>query len=817
MLKLQIPTHLFSHPQISRRTRCFVIAALCASVVVGWSSNSKAEESINPSIKQFLTANCMDCHEGDSSEADFDITKLVANLNDAENHINWVKAWDRIAEGEMPPPEDYEVAPEKRKQFLNETKRWMVSYQQKQDAQKGRVHSRRLTNLQVERSLHHILGVDIPLTTLVPDEMRTDGFTTVADGQSMSHFQLEQHLSMVDAALDESFRRAVTKADQYNVDLNAVRIARKGNKGRNRYPELLDGEAVTWSSGLEFYGRIGTTAVKESGWYEISVTAKSLKQPEDKGVWCMVRTGPCVSSAPLLNWVGSFEATPEFQTWTYRTWIERRHMLEIRPGDTRLKKAGFRGGQVGAGEGGPQNVPGVAMSRITMKRIHLGPNDEQIRQLLFDDLKLEMPRKKGQTAKLNPQQPHEKATQLMTRFATRAFRRPVTENEISSYISLVHQALMQEVPFLDSLKLGYRALLCSPRFLYLNEKPGQLDDYAIASRLSYFLWAAPPDAELLKLAAQKQIHKPEVLKQQVKRMLKGENSLRFVKDFTHQWLDLSEIDFTQPDRRLYYKFDNVVMHSMVEETHQFVHELLTKNRSITDSINGNYTYLNSHLARFYNIKGVTVTGDQFQRVNLPKNSHRGGLLTQGAILKVTANGTNTSPVVRGVWVSERLLGQPIPKPSGSIPAIEPDIRGAKTIREMLEKHKDDPNCASCHKKIDPPGFALESFDAAGQWRTNYTVYQKRKRVKGPKVDPTATLIGGQSFETIEQFQKLIAENPQKLAKNLAEKFLTYGTGESTRFADREAIDHLVASTSDNNYGFASLLEAVVCSDLFLTK
>jgi hypothetical protein len=258
-----------------------------------------------------------------------------------------------------------------------------------------------------------------------------------------------------------------------------------------------------------------------------------------------------------------------------------------------------------------------------------------------------------------------------------------------------------------------------------------------------------------------------------------------------------------------------VQNSMLDETHTYLETMLRDNLSVTHLLQSDYTFLNSRLARFYDIKGVE--GDSLQRVALQPKSHRGGVLTQGAILKVTANGSNTSPVVRGVWVSEQLLGVPIPPPPDNVPAIEPDIRGATTIREQLAKHRSQPSCASCHVKIDPPGFALENFDPAGQWRERYTQSVGGRRSAGAKVNASYVMPDGREFADVDDFRALVIAEPRKLAANVAEKLLVYGTGAPITFADREAIERIADESAKENYGFRSIVDAVITSPVFLSK
>lgn len=289
-----------------------------------------------------------------------------------------------------------------------------------------------------------------------------------------------------------------------------------------------------------------------------------------------------------------------------------------------------------------------------------------------------------------------------------------------------------------------------------------------------------------------------MLREQVERLLSGPRGRQFVVDFAAQWLDLELIDFTEPDSKLFPDFDAIVQNSMLDETHTYLTTMLRKNQSVTRLVTSDYTFLNSRLARFYDLRGVA--GDELQQIKLEPGSHRGGVLTQGAVLKVTANGSNTSPVVRGVWVSERLMGVPIPPPPDNVPAIEPDIRGATSVREQLAKHRSQDTCASCHVKIDPPGFALENFDPAGRWREKYVLLSAGKRTQGPKIDASYQMPDGRKFENVDDFRGLLADQPRELAANLAEKLLAYGTGGPVSFADREKVDRIVDAAAKEDFG-----------------
>ncbi len=746
------------------RIRASVVLAVPLLLAIQTYAVGPSLEGQPSQVGQFVEQNCFDCHQGAQADGGLDLARLDADLADSKTMERWVRIFDRVQAGEMPPEDAGELDSDDAAEFLEATSTWLGDTQRSEHAELGRVRSRRLTSIQLERTLHDLLAIDVPLASLMPEEQRTDGFTNIAEGQTMSHFQLESHLSVIDAALDAAFDRVTDDDQDWSRQYTARALARENPRRRCRDPEMIDGNAVVWSSGLIFYGRITSTTARKSGWYRITLTASAMKQPKDHGVWCTVRSGRCTSGAPLLSWIGSFEATDEPTERSFEAWIPAGHMLEIRPGDATLKRARFQGGQVGAGEGEPQNVPGVALHSMRIEEIHPGGDVALAQRHLFGEMKVEIDHRR-QKVRLTSDEPSKAAVKQLRAFAERAFRRPTSEQDLKPYLRMLRRSIAQGDDPIDALRAGYRAILCSPRFLYFVEPAGPLDDYAIASRLSYLLWGSMPDQQLMKLAKEGKLRDAEALSSQVERMLKGSHGRQFIRDFAGQWLDLVDIDFTEPDRKLYPDFDILVQNAMLSETHLFLQTLLETNASATELVESDFTFLNSRLARFYDIKGVE--GDQMRRVLLAADSHRGGLMAQGSILKVTANGTDTSPVLRGVWVSERILGTPIPPPPESVPAVEPDIRGATTIREQLQKHLSDVSCAGCHQNIDPPGYALENFDAAGQWRNNYL--RNGKSDKRMPIDASFTLADGREFNDFDEFRDLLCTRPPSHRPELCRK------------------------------------------------
>ena len=308
------------------------------------------------------------------------------------------------------------------------------------------------------------------------------------------------------------------------------------------------------------------------------------------------------------------------------------------------------------------------------------------------------------------------AERLLKEFVREAYRRPVGDAEAKRFLPVVRTALKKGNDFTDSMIAAYTAVLCSPEFVYLEEKPGRLDDHALAARLSFFLWNSAPDTELRRTADRGELRRPEILRAQTERMLAHPKSQQFVEAFLDYWLDLRKMQATAPDAELYsdYYLDDLLTESALAETHAFFAELLRDDLPARNLVASDFAMLNEKLAAHYGLP--PVQGVALRKTSLPKESVRGGLMTQASVLKVTANGTTTSPVIRGAWIMERILGQPLPPPPASVAAIDPDIRGATTIRQQLAKHSNQESCASCHRKMDPPGFALESFDVMGGWR-----------------------------------------------------------------------------------------------------
>lgn len=418
------------------------------------------------------------------------------------------------------------------------------------------------------------------------------------------------------------------------------------------------------------------------------------------------------------------------------------------------------------------------------------------------------------------------ADRLIRAFLPRAFRRPPQPDEADYFVKFAHDRLARGVPFGEAVLASYKAILCSPHVLFLPAKPGPLSDHALASRLSYFLWSSTPDHELLTVADKGELRKPPTLRAQVERMLADPKAERFVENFTGQWLDLRKVLSMKPDEH-YLEYDDPLGWSLPQETTRVFAEMLSADRSVTEFVHSDWTFVNQRLAKHYGI--ADVFGMEFRKVALKPEYHRGGFMTHASILKATANGSYTSPVKRGVWVLERIIGTPPDPPPPDVAAIEPDIRGATTLRQQLEKHRALTTCAGCHAKIDPPGFALESYDVIGGWRQEYRAAQHgtvKPLVNYPElkhvyfsapVETASTTAAGEPFNDLDDYKRLLLKDPEQIARTVARKLLIYGTGADIQFADRESIEQIVAAARKKNLGLRTLLHEVIQSRVFLNK
>jgi len=827
----------------------------------------------------FLDAHCYVCHNAETKNGNLDLTALQFDTNDPKAFALWVKVHDRVQSGEMPPPEMGKIPETARAPFLRTLATPMIAADARRARQGGRAVWRRMNRYEYENTVRDLLGAPwLQIKEMLPEDGQAFRFNKVGDALDVSHVQMGRYLAAADYALREAMAQQATRPEAkvmryYARDQRDFAKYAAQTDGAERSTFLITGGAadlpalqkkapitvgdkdparrelesvgVVASSYEPLNPRFNSWKAPMSGRYKIRLSAHTFWAGplNEKSWWKPSQTNlsrgrtrePVTVYAEtyprLLRKLGNFEFGPDASVVAMDVYLLKGE--SISPDAVRLFRSrppGFRNPLAQ-----PDGQPGVAYRWMEAE----GPINESWpspgQRLLFGDLPLQI----GANGALEvvPHDPDADAARLVRGFVARAYRRPVQKEEVEPFVRLVRTAQSNGMSFTDAMITAYSAVLCSPSFVTLEEKPGALDNYALASRLSYFLWNSAPDAALRNAAGRGDLTKPGGLQAQAGRLLADSRSDKFVEAFLDYWLDLRKVNNNSPDAALYpdYYLDDFLTESSLDETQAFFRELIRGDLPARNLVDSRFVMVNERLADLYELPGVK--GVEIRKVSLPANSPRGGLLTQASVLKVTANGTTTSPVLRGVWINERILGQTTPPPPAAVAAVEPDTRGATTIREQLAKHRDNPSCNVCHRKIDPPGFALENFDVSGGWRDRYRALgggerpsgqaaQTAKRGKNGQpfeftlakpVDASGTLPTGQKFHDIRELKRLLAQDDRQIARNLVRQFVVYSTGAPVGFSDRDEVEAILNRAKPTGYGVKSLLRATIASDLFRTK
>lgn len=817
-------------------------------LLVSISESVQAEDAFPGQLRKLVDQHCVRCHGPDVQRARLRLDNLSVKLEDRNTAAVWVKVLDRVSRGEMPPKSRPRPSEEEKRTALVPLRQKLHEASLARQRREGRVVLRRMNRTEYENTLRDLLGKNVEVKDLLPDDNIAAGFDNVSAVLDVS----SAHLLRYQDAAEKALRTVIPTRPA--AEFKERRTGKQVTEKMPTWKELLGKVAQLDGDTLVMYVRpwghvpCATAPAPQAGRYRVKASVYAVGtdgKPLPMMLSCRdmygredtdVRGVRDVPAGKPTVIEGEFELKARqvivFTGWSLPSMRSTATLGKEPP--EKYKGPGLAVEWV-AIDGPIDPWPGVGYERL-FGGVALEPASVA-RLIAAGQPKPPQPAKRHPDSyiydPLTPAsaKPRADARRLMHSFLPLAFRRPVAKEIEDYYVKMVHAALDRKVPFVDAMLLGYKAALCSPHFLFLTEpidtKGGnpRLDDYAVAARLSCFLWSSMPDAELIRLAAKGELAKPDVLRAQVERMLSDPKAARFTEGFAGQWLDLRSINATSPDPQIYGEFDDFLFWSMPRETQRFFEEILAHDLSLTNFVHSDWTFLNQRLAQHYGIAGVA--GGELRKVKLPAQSHRGGVLTQAAILKVTADGTRTSPVLRGKWVLDRILGQPPAPPPPDIPSIEPDIRGATTIRQQLDKHRNTPACAACHKHIDPPGFALESFDVIGGWRDFYrgtrgkpvdlARYPGRKIFRGLDVEKGGKTPDGKSFTDIDEYKQLLLADKDQLARSLVQKLIIYGTGAEIQFADREVVEQLVAKSRAKNYAFRSLLHDVIQSRVFLNK
>lgn len=778
-------------------------------------------------IEEFLSNHCYDCHGLGEAKGGLDLEKLGSELSDPGRFVKWVEVFDRVQAGEMPPSKRKRP---KKDELIAFSKHLQPILHDAHAKQKGTV-LRRLNRSEYENTLNDLFGTNLKLAERLPEDGRSHEFDNVGKSLGLSMVHLRRYLEVADDVIDHSVVKTIAKPES-----KVIRASYADTRGAEKFLgknwlKLKDGAVMIPQAWGYPTGMLREAHTRVAGYYKVRV--KGYAYQSDKPITFSV--GATTFARGLEKPTFSYHEFPpgEPTTIEIEVWIERNYMIEVTPygiydKDYLIKKNGlanYRG-------------PGLAIHHVEVE----GPLVEEFpgrgHKLLFDGLnrKEVEPRnpKEREKSWYKPkfeivlEEEEKEVGAALLRVAKAAFRRPVEESELGAYRDLYQSERAKGGSIEAAFRTAATAIFCSPDFLYFQEPAGALHDHALANRLSYFLTRSAPDSALRAAAENGRLTGEQgEMREQADRLLQDEHFERFVADFTDAWLNLRDIDFTVPDRKLYPEFDPFLRFSIVEETRAFFRELIRSNLSVVNVVKSDFAMLNSRLADHYDLP--EVKGPSLRKVQLPKNSTRGGFLTQASVLKVSANGTNTSPVVRGVWVLDRLLNQPPKPPPPGTPGVEPDIRGATTLRELLDKHRNSTSCRSCHQRIDPPGFALESFNVIGGHRTFFRSLGEGERVirtvgvrkvqyrKGPEVDSSGEFPDGTAFSNIVEFRDHLAKQEDLLARAFLEKILTFATGRELGFSDRPELERLVQLSAKKGHGVRDLIHLAISSEIFRNK
>ena len=817
-------------------------------------------------VHPFVQRYCVVCHDDKSQKGDRSFEAFAKRPGSADHHDTLAEILEQLQLGEMPPRKKDVAQPTdtERQAVVAAITKQLASIESSQ--RPAHTVLRRLTRYEYNRTMRDLLGIDpeaADMTRLFPPDQREDGFATVGDAQVLSDYQLSLYMETARRYLDQAFVFGQERPQRQTwvfkpADLNGE----KRNVGTVNYrvwaPDLshLDighGQPVeraptypkqfadngTPVSGLYRIG-VRATAVGRQHPYDPEIFPHDLSVPLKLGIWHApdrnllsksasegrvlagvfdlsdnspqefeVTTWMPAGSIPFVNWMNGMGASKR----VLRLVVEKYHPEAERRSQTKVDALRAKGLPV------PEDA---LVQKVWISDLYQGPR-VRIFQLSLEGPLIDQWPPAGHRSIVGETT---NATQVniprtLTTFASRAFRRPVATSEVSHYMDYVESRIAAGVSREEAIKLGLTAILTSPRFLFLDEGDAeqgvQLDDYELASRLSYALWSSMPDASLLQRAAAGELRKPDVLTSEIERLLNDPRSDAFVERFTEAWLRLDKIGSMPPSQAQYpsYYYDRLET-AMKTETRLFFSDVLKRNRPVTDFLGASDTFVNDALAKHYGLSDVT--GEEFRRVTLPTDIRRSGILGHASVLTASANGVETSPVVRGVFVLESILGTPPSPPPPDVPPIEPDTRGATTIRQQLAKHRNVATCADCHSKIDPWGFALEFYDPIGGFRTHYPIFtgggRIAERAQGKPVDGSGELSTGEFIRDEAGLTHALLNRRDQFARNLTEKLLTHSTGREMTFRDRTEVDRIVKDLALNGYGFRDLVHTVLAGSTF---
>ena len=802
-------------------------------------------------VQHFLTTYCNECHGAEKQKGDRRFDGLALPVAKLDTLIDLKDILDQIHIGEMPPKKAKQPSAAEQKAFIEQATLALTKGREALASTGGSTVLRRLNRREYINTVGDLFGLNMAAfdpTTAFPRDQSAEHMENLGDVLHTSGYLLDQYLDAADAVVEKVFalqqqppEREWHFKDKFQSKNKSPKPAREYDNSHLNIYECMDSEKHVGGYGFIDGFKDG---VPTDGFYEVQVLAHAMNRnhPYDPEIFGTdarepfrlgvvpgdVNAGPLELPQPLQPLLAEQVMSDGEPVWhKMKVWLDARKTVRFvfpnGPKDARKSwhriseyhkdqwPEGRHKGKDRLDIGDARDVA-VMIGKIPHIRIH----EVKIRGPIIEQWP---PLPQQSVIGKTPFTP-EKMRPVLQAFADRAYRRPSTKDEVDRLVAVAEKRISTGRSPQEGLKDGLKAALCSPGFIYLAQdtvaaKADQkarprLDGYALASRLSYFLWSSMPDAELLRLAGNQELTKPDVLLAQTRRMLASPRSDAFVSGFLDSWLNLRSLGGMPPDRKEFEEyFFKDLEHAFKQETRLFMRDLIDRDASIVNFLDCDYGFVNQPLATHYGLGdlGDPARAHEFRKVAFT-DSKRGGLLGMGSVLTVTANGIETSPVTRGVFLLENILGTPPPPPPDNVPAIDPDVRGSKSIRELLSKHRESPNCYGCPQKIDPLGFALESFDPIGGWRTKYA--------KSP-IDTAGELPSGEKFSDVSGLKKILVERQKRFAHMLTDRLLTYACGRRIGALDEPAVERILTELPKHKYGLRSLIEAVVSTELFLSR
>ena len=785
-------------------------------------------------VSSFLATYCTSCHGPTAQMANRRFDRLQLPPATPESYTDAAAILRRVEAGDMPPAQSKQPTPAEKQTLLAGLSLHLASA-----PRPDRIALRRLNRREYRNTIGDLLNLDMSMfdpTNRFPRDQQYAHSDNIGETLITSGYLLEQYLDAAGQIIQKALPDTAPPAPRSWIFKDKFRQQPELDGARTRnnllqYMTLFEHPRTPHYEGAYAPLRDFAEGVPFDGIYEIKVQVEALnrKHPYDTKllgtdpdapfrfgiVAGNARAGHLHHAQPIEPVLAETTLEDGGPYWlSFRVRLDAGYqprftfpngMNDVRrvfsqyphrfpqflPPDQRNVAPGIVAGRIAMMKYAP--LPQIRIHEVQIRGPIDAPADSPSKNLLYS----------GQ-----PFSPG-RAREIITSFANRAYRRPATPVEIDRLVAIANKRQAEGKTPEQAVKDAFTAALCSPAFLYLDgtEGQGHLSAHALASRLSYFLWSSMPDEALLQKARSGALLRPDVLRAETRRLLASPKSNHFVEGFLDSWLNLRSLGDMPPDRDNFgaYYWDDLQA-AMKTETRLLMRHLIDTNGPILDFLDATYTFLNKPLARLYGIAEdiSSKDGHQFRKVDL-KDPRRGGLLGHGSVLTVSANGIETSPVTRGVWVLENIFGTPPAPPPDNVPALDPDVRGAKTVRELLTKHRENQTCMSCHKSIDPPGFALETFDPIGRWREKYP--------NGAAIDTTGELPSGASFSDIAGLRQILTANKVAFRRVVADRLLSYATGRILGPADRPAVD----AFAKQNTNLRDLIDSIIQSDTFRNR